>query len=62
MRRSLNTGSMYRRTGSAYRASVNCAGVGVPASCEPGTMVFIICGGMSMDIVARSAWSRSRSA
>jgi len=25
-------------------------------------MVFIICGGTSIDIVARSAWSRSRSA
>ena len=27
-----------------------------------GTIVFIICGGTSIDIVARSAWSRSRSA
>ena len=26
------------------------------------TIVFIICGGTSIDIVARSAWSRSRSA
>jgi len=27
-----------------------------------GAIVFIICGGTSIDIVARSAWSRSRSA
>jgi hypothetical protein len=27
-----------------------------------GTIVFIICGGTSIDMVARSAWSRSRSA
>lgn len=26
-----------------------------------GTMVLSICGGTSIDIVARSAWSRSRS-
>ena len=29
---------------------------------SPGTIVFTICGGTSIDIVARSAWSRSRSA
>ncbi|HSS91300.1 MAG TPA: hypothetical protein VLL69_18440 [Streptosporangiaceae bacterium] len=49
---------MYRRTGSEYNASVN------PGSPGPavGTMVLSICGGTSIDMVARSRWSRSRSA
>ena len=33
-----------------------------PAGRSWGAIVFIICGGTSIDIVARSAWSRSRSA
>ena len=49
---------MYRRTGSAYHASVN---PGSDAATR-GAIVFSICGGISMDIVARSRWSRSRSA
>ena len=49
---------MYIRTGSAYSASVQLW----PSAGPVGTIVFIICGGTSIDIVARSAWSRSRSA
>ena len=33
-----------------------------PSPSTDGTMVLSICGGRSIDIVARSAWSRSRSA
>ncbi len=51
VRRSLKTGIMYRRTGSAYRAAVNPAWLGA----SEGTIVFTIWGGMSIDMVARSA-------
>jgi hypothetical protein len=42
--------------------SVPGAGIRPSAQVTSLTMVFIICGGTSIDIVARSAWSRSRSA
>ena len=41
---------------------MNAAPAAGIASWVDGTIVFIICGGTSIDIVARSAWSRSRSA
>ncbi len=60
--RSENTGSMYRRTGSARKAAVKGAPAAGRGPSTAGTIVFSICGGTSIDIVARSAWSRSRSA
>ena len=44
---------MYRRIGSASSASVLIG--------ANGTMVLIICGGTSMDMVAVAAWSAARS-
>ena len=46
------------RVGVEARRSASPGRPGRPC----GTIVFIICGGTSIDIVARSAWSRSRSA
>ena len=46
----------------ADRVGVERLGPGLAGAGPLGTIVFIICGGTSIDIVARSAWSRSRSA
>ena len=62
VRRSLKTGSMYRRTGSARKALVYASPAAGTGPVVAGTIVLSICGGSSIDIVARSAWSRSRSA
>jgi hypothetical protein len=53
---------MYRRTGSAWKAAVNASPAAGTGSAVEGTMVLSICGGSSMDMVARSRWSCSRSA
>jgi hypothetical protein len=48
---------MYRRTGSATKALVNASG----STSAFGAIVFSICGGSSIDIVARFCWSVTRS-
>ena len=53
----LNFIDVYQRTGLYANPLPLTLGIVVA-----GTIVLIICGGTSIDMVARSAWSRSRSA
>ena len=54
----------HRQHVAADRVGVERLGEAAPASAgvDAGAIVFSICGGTSIDMVARSAWSRSRSA